>query len=335
MKIVCVYHSIDLDGWMSAAIVKHWFNEENNTKENLARVNPEQRSPINTLDFIDYNYGDPIPDLSQYDRVIMVDCSFKLTTGPAIARIFPMVNLYHRFGNNFIWIDRHEIIKEVPFEINGLRANIDISGNIQKIAACELTWNYFFPNEPMPEIVRLLGMYDCFRHKGTKEKIKILHFQFGARAVITDYIKAYEYLEKSIKGVSSVWNIETVLEIDGKTIYKYLLTEAQSIYKTGFTHYFVPVTNIEDKATARSFKFLCINRERFNSINYKIDYHKDGYDGVASFHFDGKANLWRFSLYNDNGLVDCAEIAKRYNGGGHKGASGFVVKDLKQVFNII
>jgi len=26
MNIGCVYHSIDLDGWMSMAIVKHWFN---------------------------------------------------------------------------------------------------------------------------------------------------------------------------------------------------------------------------------------------------------------------------------------------------------------------
>lgn len=25
MKTVCIYHSIDPDGWMSAAIVKHWF----------------------------------------------------------------------------------------------------------------------------------------------------------------------------------------------------------------------------------------------------------------------------------------------------------------------
>ena len=27
MNIACVYHSIDLDGWMSAAIIKHWFKE--------------------------------------------------------------------------------------------------------------------------------------------------------------------------------------------------------------------------------------------------------------------------------------------------------------------
>lgn len=24
-KTVCIYHSLDLDGWMSAAIVKHWW----------------------------------------------------------------------------------------------------------------------------------------------------------------------------------------------------------------------------------------------------------------------------------------------------------------------
>ena len=67
--------------------------------------------------------------------------------------------------------------------------------------------------------------------------------------------------------------------------------------------------------------FICINRERFNPINFGIDYHKDGYDGAACFHFDG--THWCFSLYNDNGEVDCSQIAKQFGGGGHKGAAGF------------
>lgn len=29
MKTVCIYHSIDLDGWMSAAIIKHCWQQEN------------------------------------------------------------------------------------------------------------------------------------------------------------------------------------------------------------------------------------------------------------------------------------------------------------------
>ena len=78
--------------------------------------------------------------------------------------------------------------------------------------------------------------------------------------------------------------------------------------------------------SGRIRKFICINRERFNPIDFGIDYHKDGYDGCACFHYaNGK---WNFSLYNDNGIVDCSLIAKQYGGGGHKGASGFVISDL-------
>jgi hypothetical protein len=35
MKIACVYHKIDLDGWMSAAIVKYWFISNHMKLENL------------------------------------------------------------------------------------------------------------------------------------------------------------------------------------------------------------------------------------------------------------------------------------------------------------
>jgi len=41
--------------------------------------------------------------------------------------------------------------------------------------------------------------------------------------------------------------------------------------------------------------------------------------------------MWNFSLYNDNGLVDCSVIAKQFGGGGHKGASGFRIKDIDKI----
>jgi hypothetical protein len=105
-------------------------------------------------------------------------------------------------------------------------------------------------------------------------------------------------------------------------IYQYLCIEAKQVYKNGFEiELFEP--NLEQ---GNYRKFVCINKERFNPINFGIDYHKDGYDGVACFHYtNGK---WNFSLYNDNGLVDCSVIAKQFGGGGHKGAAGFVVDDL-------
>lgn len=82
------------------------------------------------------------------------------------------------------------------------------------------------------------------------------------------------------------------------------------------------------------YVFICFNKERFNPINFGIDYHKDGYDGAACFHRTKDGN-WAFSLYNDNGLVDCSLIAKQYGGGGHKGASGFIAGSgtLLQIIN--
>ena len=101
--------------------------------------------------------------------------------------------------------------------------------------------------------------------------------------------------------------------------------DAQQSYRNGFPKYFQEPNSFNDGqgelTQLLGRKFICINRERFNPINFGIDYHRDGYDGCACFHYADGA--WNFSLYNDNGLVDCSAIAKQYGGGGHKGAAGF------------
>lgn len=303
MKTVCIYHSVDLDGWMSAAIVKHWFNQQ--------EVPNKREDPINTIDFIGYNYVDDVPDLSKYDKVIMCDISF-----PAKE----MLELNKKMGIDFIWIDHHisainnvTISHEEFILPNGLR-------NV-KFAACELTWKYFFPNDKMPEIVRLLGRYDCFGHKGTDEERMVLEFQYGARQCITNYEDAYNYLYNCLMQ-QKLGSIENSIWLNGKAIYAYLCAEAKQIYKKGFPILLLdPTISVEKEKLNRLF--ICINKERFNPINFGIDYHADGYDGCASFYYANKQ--WNFSIYNDNKLVDCSEIAKQYGGGGHRGASGFIL----------
>lgn len=503
MKTVCIYHRIDLDGWMSAAIVKHWFDQQ--------EVPTNKPGVFNTLDFLGYNYGQPIPDLSEYDKVVMCDISFPKEE---MERLH--LKLCQWYKEKFVWIDHHiSAIKDNGEFYDGLR---DV-----KFAACELTWMYFFPNQSMPEIVRLLGRYDCFGHKqvwkpvigyeglyevsnhgnvrsldriiienntnkerpikginlsianskrgyrvvvlcknGTEnmrnvhqlvaesfipnpenkpcinhkdfnrlnnyvenlewctyaennlhsieegkrgktviqltkngefvqqfdsikraeshtgiasqnigkvckgerefagdysweygvdkdifpqfvpqdEEQKVLEFQYGARQCITDYETAYDYLVRSLddKLYQSGQYFDNVLNQiydSGKAIYKYLCTDARQSYKNGFEIEFdYPVADAEIYGTDNTkLKFICINKERFNPINFGINYHEDGYDGCACFHrrSDGK---WAFSLYNDNGLVDCSVIAKQFGGGGHKGAAGFVA-DNNEFLNII
>lgn len=326
MKTVCVYHSADLDGIMSAAIVKHWFlNDRDGIDEKYTIVSMQENNSdskvINgqrySLHFIGYNYGQPIPDLSEYDKVIMCDISFPKEE---MIKIYSCLN-----EGNFIWIDHH--ISAISDSKGTYYVNTSGLRDVN-FAACELTWKYFFSNEQMPEIVRLLGMYDSFRHKGTDEELKVLEFQYGARQCITNYEEAYRYLleviDDELHGHYSTFSarFKTVTEIykQGQGIYKYLCTEAKQTYKNGFeiefnqTH-FHPHDGIK--------KFICFNKERFNPVNFSIDYHADAYDGAACFWY--KNGKWAWSLYNDNGKVDCSAIAKQYGGGGHKGASGMIV----------
>lgn len=312
MKTVCIYHSIDLDGWMSAAIVKHWSNQPAKEGEHICGI----------FDFIGYNYGQPIPDLSEYDKVIMVDISFPKGD---------MEKLFDKLESNFIWNDHHKSAINMMF-LEGDRSIHPLGLQQTDYAACELTWQYFFPNETMPEIVRLLGRYDCFGHKGTNEEQIVLEFQYGARSIISNYEEACNHLLAELNPLQGYNVISNILGY-GQSIYQYLCTEAKQSYKNGFEITFKkPIQESGDllNNTPSMYKFICINKERFNPINFGIDYHKDGYDGCACFHRtnDGK---WAFSLYNDNGLVDCSVIAKRYGGGGHKGAAGFVTNDIKTI----
>lgn len=311
MKTVCVYHSIDLDGWMSAAIVKHWFMSNKSNFE-IGERKEDGFLKVNSIEFIGYNYGQPIPNLSEYAKVIMCDISFPKEE---------MLNLWATKGLNFEWIDHHisaikmmedahENISSGVYPIQGLRNT--------EFAACELTWKYFFPNETMPEIVRLLGRYDCFGHKGTDEERRVLEFQYGARAFINNHEVAYKFLIGELIPnntiIKDTWK-------QGQGIYSYLCTEAVHAYKNGFHIRFVS-NGADGQSIFRELIFICINKERFNPINFGINYHKDGYDGAACFHVDSNG-VFCFSLYNDNGEVDCSEIAKQYGGGGHKGAAGF------------
>ena len=315
MKTACVYHAIDLDGWMSAAIVKHWFIT--NTASNLLDVNLDNP---NTIEFIGYNYGQPLPGLADYDQVILVDISFPKEI---------MLELNVRLGENLIWIYHHQrTVNEVNAYLieygKPMEGLVTEDGELK--AACELAWEYFFPEEKMPEIVRLLGRYDCFGHMGTPEEKTIVEFQYGARECIFDYQTAYAYLvDEGTEFKNPEVNTLNIILEKGKSIYCYLCTEAKQTYQNGFD---IMLYWVEDKGTTVprqcSGKFKCVNKDRFNAINFGINYHVDGYDGQATFQRtkDGK---WTFSFYSQT--VDCSVIAKQFGGGGHKGAAGCVVDD--------
>lgn len=76
-------------------------------------------------------------------------------------------------------------------------------------------------------------------------------------------------------------------------------------------------------------RFLCVNTARFNSLFFASrDIPETGHDALLGFCFSG--SIWTVSLYHAKHRtdLDLSEIAKKYKGGGHRGACGFTCDEL-------
>ena len=140
----CFYHSADLDGHCSGALVKRFF-------------------PL--CETIGINYGQDFPweSIEAGERVFMVDFSLQPFTD--------MIKL--RGMCDLTWVDHHETA------ISEARKNdFIVDGKLAiGIAGCELVWRYLYPKDPVPRAVYLLGRYDVWDH----EDEDALPFQYGMR----------------------------------------------------------------------------------------------------------------------------------------------------------
>ena len=141
IKRLGIYHSKDLDGNFSGAVLLHRFPD---------------------ITLMGWDYADDIPDmesLTSYDEVIMIDVTFPLTYTIELAdKVKLMV------------IDHHISFKNQVDEYNG-----DISSQFvnfkflysDTMSACELGCQYYLGH--IPPIVEMVGKYDTWRANGTPE----------------------------------------------------------------------------------------------------------------------------------------------------------------------
>ncbi len=145
--MICFYHSSDLDGHCSGAIVKCVFPE---------------------AEMIGINYGGGFPwRRVQNQDVYMVD--FSLQPFPEMERLNNVCNL--------VWIDHHKTaIEECD------KSGIVVAGNREEgVAACALVWKHLHPDLALPRVVDLLAKYDIWDHADPD----VLPFQYGMRLLDT------------------------------------------------------------------------------------------------------------------------------------------------------
>ena len=270
-QTLCLHHN-DADGRACAAIV---------------------RCALGTNVWLyEMDYGDSIPleKILVSDHIIIVDFSLPREEMKKLAD-------YHQFT----WIDHHQTsldeMAEVAIDWAGVR---DVSE-----AACVLTWRYFFPNQPIPRAIRLIGDRDIWRWAEADTG------PFNEGLYQLDTRPLNDSLWNSLLGDDQTV-VKKIVE-DGKILREARMREIRRIIlRRGF------------QAIFEGYHTLVINDrgsgdfgQQIRDMGYQI-----AYCYVDTLH-QGAITTF-VTLYSVG--VDVAKIAEKFGGGGHAGAAGFHFK---------
>lgn len=313
MNPTVVYHSADYDGIFCREIARKFLPESS---------------------LIGWNFGDsplPVPKEQFYilDLPLLEPFGLKIEDG-WIARNNPIMSKDERqvqpLGrldwSNWIWIDHHKTsIEKYPTDVPGYR--------IDGVAACRLAWQWFKIHEERPKdfnrimlpdkeefisrdlkeplAVLLAGEYDVWDRRDFRSEM----FQYALRcSPLTP--KGWEELLSD--------NAAFAMELlrDGAVAQRYSQSIDADLVK--YKSYHLKWEGLD---------FLVLNTGRFNSLTFAaLDIPETGHDALMGYMFNGK--VWTVSLYHAKHRtdIDLSEIAKKYGGGGHRGACGFTCDKL-------
>ncbi len=247
--MICIYHSRDLDGYTSGAIVK--------------RKYPEAK-------LIGFDYGQYLPydEIPKGEPIIMIDVSLKMPE---------MYELAKHSNWQLTWIDHHiSAINDYKAFVGGGETFMNTVLE-DGISACEGGWNYLFPGERMPMAVLLLGEYDTWRNQDLERwENKILPFQFGIRmrcnsaeTFPVELLNQNENPEIAFRGCGEIITI-------GKSILEYQRDVNFKACKSAF------------EMTFKGHSAIALNGGGFNSDVFKSVYDPEKHDLMMPFMFNGK-----------------------------------------------
>jgi oligoribonuclease NrnB/cAMP/cGMP phosphodiesterase (DHH superfamily) len=252
---------------------------------------------------IDYRIKFPLETIRPNEQVYIVDYSISPDEMRALLNI----------TNNVTWIDHHKTAIEkyegFEHEIRGVRYD--------GVSGCMLTYCYthhmtargegeikpFNLNmtEDAPYFTKLIDDWDVWKFK-YGDDTRMFQVAFNA----------YDFSPNSNlwdRFFTSPFPAEQDLITQGHTMTLFRDNWAKNYMKLGFGVIF------------EGYRCYAVNLGYSNSEYFKSI---TGYDILMPFVFDGKQ--YTVSLYSTT--VDVSVIAKKYGGGGHKGASGFQCKQL-------
>jgi len=242
--------------------------------------------------YVEMSYGKPVPYLSSDADVYMIDYTLPREETEELAASVKSLTI----------IDHHKSAEEEIGDLPYVYIN-------QEHSAAVLAWEYFNPEVPVPLLLRYVEDMDLWHWSLPKSK-QFFYYLSTQPRTFSGWDKIKKELERPDALSSPMFN-------QGQAIYDYVK---------------VHIEGIEDRTmrllTIGGFEVPTVNTPLLQAEtgNYLANKHKD-FPFVAGYYFgvDGKVH---FSLVSE-GAFDVSTIAKKYGGGGHKNASGFIVDNLE------
>ena len=295
-KAFVVHHNADADGRLSGYIACEYYKEQgfevvpigwdyHYDPSNLFLLLKEQRE------------GERHIKECYQDVIVITDISLPKSSMEALHYISPSFN-------DVVWIDHHKSAIE-ELEVLGFTGIREVG-----VAACELAWKFFYPNEDIPIAIKLAGQYDVWKKDGEYSWwVKVIPFQFFLKGQDLDIAsqRGREMCQWLCDTDENEPDFENWMDLGNK------LVEAEterckklSFFRTKFEG--VDFTVLNGMGSSTVFEFA----------------EKTG-QALMCFWFNSN-NVVMFRMYHGTDKsLDLSSIAKKWGGGGHKGACGFHV----------
>jgi oligoribonuclease NrnB/cAMP/cGMP phosphodiesterase (DHH superfamily) len=266
---------------------------------------------------IGINHGQPFRHdmIRKTDEIYMVDFCLE----PA--------DEMRKLANNcktLYWIDHHvsqiDKMVEAKIKLPGLLSYDDdekeapegtIAGSF---AACELVWQYLFPDKEMPYGIYLLGRYDVW---DLDVDPNVLKFQYGSRLQSVFVDKDSDFWKRLF---ASDKEFMDHIIAEGDVILRYE-RQINARLMRGYSY-------LKD---FHGYRALVINRQYSSTLTFESVWDGDKHDIMVAY--SRNPDCWLVSLYTAKKDIDVSAIARSYEhngkrGGGHKKAAGFQTQDI-------
>lgn len=309
-----IFHHNDADGYAAAFLVKDFYIKEKNFSEE-------------DIVFYEMTYDKvfPLNKINKNDLVYIVDFSIEPYD---MCRLLQQTKMVTWIDHHISSIEKYFFWKDLILEIN----DVDVAGiRLNGISGCGLTWLYLYnnirfcniedKNDPVklytevintnaPKYIKLINDWDVWNLKFDETKRFILALSNNLT------MDTFKQLDSNIEN-----NILDNLIALGGEYEKYRDNWAAQLRKQyGY--------EVNMFVNSRPVSIYCLNVGNANSDYSGIE-NLNKYDIICHYCFNGK--FYKYSLYSNKDYIDCVALAKFFggdNGGGHKGAAGFIHKEL-------